>query len=61
MDLTIVLAILGGIVIGLALATIRITAGLNTQELYYLSEFYKSLRAGAYECTDDERSVDDGD
>lgn len=58
MDITIILAILGGVFIGLALAYIRIRAGLTYKEWYFLQEFYESLRLGEYEMEDpkDERS-----
>ena len=58
MDITIVLAILGGVVIGLLLAYVRIRSGLSYKEWYYLQEFYESLRLGEYETQgpEDERS-----
>ena len=54
MDLNIVLAILSGVVIGIAAVTIRITAGLSMKEIYFLTEFWHSLRDGTYEFEDDD-------
>ena len=49
MDVRIVLAMLGGMLIGMAAFAIAATAGLNLKEIYFLSEFWKSLKEGNYE------------
>ena len=49
MDLTIVLALLGGVVLGIGAMAVAITAGLSMKEIYFLSEFYRSLKNGTYE------------
>lgn len=54
MDLNIVLALLSGMVLGIAAVVIRITAGLSMKEIYFLDEFWHSLRDGTYEYDDDD-------
>lgn len=59
MDVTIVLAMLGGVLIGMAAFTIAVTAGLSMKEIYFLSEFWKSLKSGEYEWESDEDDDDE--
>ena len=54
MDVRIVLALLGGALIGMAALTVAITAGLSLKEIYFLAEFWRSLRNGAYDYEGDE-------
>lgn len=54
MELRIVLAMLGGMVLGMAALVIAITAGLDLKEIYFLAEFWRSLKAGEYEFEDEE-------
>lgn len=54
MEIKIVLAILGGMVLGMAAIVIAITAGLDLKECYFLAEFWRSLNAGAYDYEDDD-------
>jgi hypothetical protein len=59
MELNIVLAILGGVVIGWFLAYVRIRAGLSNKEWYFLCETYESLRDGTYEYVEEGSDEDD--
>lgn len=58
MDVIIVLATLGGMLIGMAAFAIAATAGLNLKEIYFLAEFWKSLNAGTYEWDADDEEDD---
>ena len=54
MDIRIILALLGGVIIGMALFVVTATAGLSLKEIYFLAEFWRSLRAGEYDYEDEE-------
>ena len=58
MELRIVLAMLGGAVIGMAALIILIAAWLDLKECYFLAEFWRSLKAGAYDYEDDDEDED---
>lgn len=54
MDIRIMLALTGGVIIGMALFVVAATAGLSLKEIYFLGEFWKSLKAGEYDYEDEE-------
>ena len=58
MELRIVLAMLGGAARGMAALIILIAAGLDLKECYFLAEFWRSLKAGAYDYEDDDEDED---
>ena len=58
MELRIVLAMLGGAALGMAALIILIAAGLDLKECYFLAEFWRSLKAGAYDYEDDDEDED---
>ena len=58
MDIRIILAMLGGVIIGMALSVVAATAGLSLKEIYFLGEFWKSLKAGDYDYEDEEEEED---
>lgn len=58
MELRIVLALLGGAALGMAALIILIAAGLDLKECYFLAEFWRSLKAGAYDYEDDDEDED---
>lgn len=58
MELRIVLAMLGGAALGMAALIILIAAGLDLKECYFLTEFWRSLKTGAYDYEDDDEDED---
>ena len=54
MDIRIMLALTGSVIIGMALFVVAVTAGLSLKEIYFLAEFWRSLRAGEYDYEDEE-------
>ena len=56
MDIKVILALIGGAVLGWFWAYVRIRSGLDGDEWTYLLEFYKSLKAGNYERVEDDSS-----
>lgn len=61
MDLRIVIALLCGAALGACAMYVRVRAGLSAKEWYFLTEFYESLRAGAYDVNPEEEGTGDGD
>lgn len=58
MDVTIVLAMLCCVVIGMAAFAVAATAGLSLKEIYFLAEFLRSLKSGNYEWDGDDEEDD---
>lgn len=63
MEIRVLLAILGGFVLGCVFAFLRLRTCLTSEEWGYLREVYTCLRAGEYDYIkeDDERSEEDED
>ena len=52
---------LGGAALGMAALIILIAAGLDLKECYLPAEFWRSLKAGAYDYEDEDEDSDEPD